>query len=458
MNINQIERVFFVGIGGIGMSAIARYFCALKKTVAGYDRTPSVITDSLSSLGVKITFDDNISAITDEFKSTDGTLIIITPAVPADSALLNYFNSNNYNVIKRAKALGLISHDYSTIGVAGTHGKTSVSTLLSYLLYNSTVGCNAFLGGISKNFNSNFVQGDQNSPIVIEADEFDRSFLQLTPSASIITSLDADHLDIYDTHDALIQSFSDYVNLISENGLLIIKEGLKDKLTVSNNITIQTYSLNNESDYYSTNIRLKNGRYLFDFVYPKGKINDLELFVPGLVNVENSVAAISMAINMGVLPDEILESLQNFQGVVRRFDYKVNNESVVYIDDYAHHPSEIEFTIKSVRELYPNKKIAAIFQPHLFTRTRDFALGFACELDKIDSVVLMDIYPAREKPIEGVSSEMIVNLMKSDNKLILSNDEILNFVDKKDFDVLLTLGAGDIDRLVTPIMHILKNK
>ena len=454
MNIKEIKQIYFVGIGGIGMSAIARYFCSLGKKVAGYDRAPSHITDSLKDLGVSITFDDNVSSIGNSFLNTDETLVIITPAIPNNSVLLNYFRNNNFTIIKRAKALGLISNDYRTIGVAGTHGKTSVSTLLSYLLYNSSIGCNAFLGGISKNFESNFVQGNVNSPVVVEADEFDRSFLQLTPTAAIITSLDADHLDIYDSHNYMLQSFNDFANQVPDGGIIIIKEGLKDQLNIKSTVTVKTYSLNKESEYYSNNIRLQRGRYLFDFNYPGDKIENLELFVPGLVNVENSIAAIAMALNMGVSPLEIKKSLSSFKGVVRRFDYKVENGSKVYIDDYAHHPSEIEFTLKSVRELYPHKKIAGIFQPHLFSRTRDFATDFAKELDKFDSIVLLDIYPARELPIEGVTSNTILELMASNSKRILAKDEVLSFVKEGDFDVLLTLGAGDIDRLVDPIKEI----
>jgi len=302
MNIKEIKQIYFVGIGGIGMSAIARYFCSLGKKVAGYDRAPSHITDSLKDLGVSITFDDNVSSIGNSFLNTDETLVIITPAIPNNSVLLNYFRNNNFRIIKRAKALGLISNDYRTIGVAGTHGKTSVSTLLSYLLYNSSIGCNAFLGGISKNFESNFVQGNVNSPVVVEADEFDRSFLQLTPTAAIITSLDADHLDIYDSHNYMLQSFNDFANQVPDGGIIIIKEGLKDQLNIKSTVTVKTYSLNKESEYYSNNIRLQRGRYLFDFNYPGDKIENLELFVPGLVNVENSIAAIAMALNMGVSP------------------------------------------------------------------------------------------------------------------------------------------------------------
>jgi len=455
MNIKEFKQIYFVGIGGIGMSALARYFCSLDKNVSGYDRTPSAITDSLKELGVKINFDDNINSVEDSFLNVDETLVIITPAIPKSSVILNYFIDNNYTIIKRAKALGLISNNQKTIGVAGTHGKTSVSTLLSFLLNNSAIGCNAFLGGISKNFESNFVQGKVNSPVVVEADEFDRSFLQLTPASAIITSLDADHLDIYDSHNYLLQSFNDFVNQVVDGGIIIIKEGLKEQLNIKDSVIVKTYSLNSKSEYYSDNIRLQNGRYIFDFVYPEGEIKNLELFVPGLVNVENCVAAIAMALNIGVSPIEIKKSLSLFKGVVRRFDYKVDNSRKVYIDDYAHHPSEIEFTLKSVRELYPDKKITGIFQPHLFSRTRDFAIDFAKELDKFDSIVLLDIYPARELPIEGVTSNIILELMTSDSKQILSKDEVLDFVTKGDFDVLLTLGAGDIDRLVDPIKEII---
>lgn len=458
MRLEVIDSVYFVGIGGIGMSAIARYFKTLGKSVAGYDKTESPVTQALINEEIDVTYTDSVEAISEICTTKERTLVVYTPAIPADNIILNYFKQSEFEVLKRSEVLGLISKSFNTIGVAGTHGKTSVTTLLAYLLHKSSVGCNAFLGGISKNFETNLVVDKLESPVVVEADEFDRSFLRLSPKSAIITSMDADHLDIYNNHDALLESFNEYANKLPAGGNLLIKKGLETNISVNTNINSFTYSIDEKADFYAENIRLESGRYLYDFVYSEGRIDGIELFVPGLVNVENSVAAIAMSVLYGVTSEEIITSIPNYSGVQRRFDYRVKTDRLIYIDDYAHHPTEIAFTLRSIKSLYPGKKIAAIFQPHLYSRTNDFAEGFATELDKFDDIALLDIYPARELPIEGVTSAMLINKMSNKTAKVIKKEDVENHVINTEFDVMLTIGAGDIDRLVKIIEKTVQNK
>ncbi len=458
MKLEVIDSVYFVGIGGIGMSAIARYFKTLGKSVSGYDKTESPVTQALINEGIDVVYIDSVGAISDIYTTKDRTLVVYTPAIPTDNIILNYFLKSEFEILKRSEVLGLISNSLNTIGVAGTHGKTSVTTLLAYLLHKSSVGCNAFLGGISKNFNTNLVVDRPGSPVVVEADEFDRSFLRLSPNSAIITSMDADHLDIYNNHDALLESFNEYTQKLPAGGNLIIKRGLETKISVNSDVNMFTYSIDEKADFYAENIRLESGRYLYDFIYSGGRIDGIELFVPGLVNVENSVAAIAMSVLYGVTASEIVNSIPDYSGVQRRFDYRVKTDKLIYIDDYAHHPTEIAFTLRSIKSLYPGKKIAAIFQPHLYTRTQDFAEDFASELDKFDDVALLDIYPARELPIEGVTSGMLIDKMNNKTAKVINKEDVENYVDNTEFDVLLTIGAGDIDRLVKIIEKKVQSK
>jgi len=462
MNIdyNTIERVYFVGIGGIGMSALARYFAKQGKFVAGYDRTQSSLTLELEKEGIDIHYTDDVQLISREFRnSKENTLVVYTPAVPRNHKELNYFLDNKYNVVKRAQALGVIASAKKTLAVAGTHGKTTTSTLLAHLLSSSRVGCDAFLGGISKNFSSNLVINDKGSDLlVVEADEFDRSFLSLYPQLAIITSVDADHLDIYGSYEEVIGAYEAFASQIKLNGTLIIKQGLGLKPLLSTSIKVYTYSLNEQADYYLTNIEIKDGYYHFDLNTPNGKVGHLKLGVPGLYNIENAVAASASALLQGITEEELRKGLSSFSGVVRRFDVQYRGKKAVYIDDYAHHPAELKAAITSVKELYQGRKVTGVFQPHLFTRTRDFTSEFAQSLDLLDEVILLDIYPAREEPIPGVTSESILRLMQNTNRRLCSRDELKEIIKREDIDILITMGAGDIDRLVPVITKILTDR
>jgi UDP-N-acetylmuramate--alanine ligase len=454
MDLHHIKHAYFIGIGGIGMSALARYFAHIGCEVAGYDRSASALTDALENEGMTIHFDDKISLIPESFlHDNTQTIVVFTPAVPSDHSELNHFRNNGFKVMKRAEVLGLITRSQRGIGIAGTHGKTTTSTLTSHLLYSSSIKCNAFLGGISKNYGTNLLLSESEW-VVVEADEYDRSFLQLSPEIAVITSTDADHLDIYGNKEEILKSFRQYVAKVKPGGYLISKLGIEAKFDDMNHIERFTYAVSDvNADFHTSNLRIENGLYHFDLVTPTIKVSNLILGLPGIMNVENSVAALSASLLAGADPDELRQALATFQGVQRRFDYHIKNEKLVYIDDYAHHPEELKAAITSARKIYPNKKLTGIFQPHLFTRTRDFAPEFAASLSLLDEVILLDIYPARELPIEGVTSNIILKDITC-KKELCRLDQVLENLRKRDIEVLMTMGAGSIDRLINPIIEL----
>lgn len=454
MKLENYRNIYFVGIGGIGMSALARYFHTMGKNVFGYDRTTTKLTAELIAEGIGITFEDDLDTIPDKFMSKEDTLIVFTPAIPKDHQQLSYFRLNNFSILKRSQVLGLLSDDLNGIGIAGTHGKTTVSTITAHIFHTSALGCNAFLGGISRNYQSNLLLSKDSSWVILEADEFDRSFLQLHPKLALITSMDADHLDIYGDKSELEKSFYEYVSQIKQGGTLVYKKDLKINVEGVNHYT---YSLNDSADFYADNIKLVEGFYQFDLIHPNGKFEKLHFSYPGKINVENAIAASSIAILAGVKENEIRSALSSFKGVRRRFDYQIRKDELVFIDDYAHHPKELSESISSVREIYPNKKITGIFQPHLFSRTKDFADGFAQSLSLLDEVILLDIYPARELPIPGVDSNLILQKI-SVPACLCKKEELIDLLKSKELEVLLTLGAGDIDKLVEPIKNMLLEK
>lgn len=458
MNIENIQSVYFVGAGGIGMSALVRYFLSKGMLVAGYDRTPSELTGALISEGAQIHYEENVDLIPAACKDKATTLVVLTPAIPHDHAELAYFRNNGFEIQKRAQVLGTITHSSKGLCVAGTHGKTTTSTMTAHLLYQSHVGCTAFLGGISKNYGTNLLLSEKSPYTAIEADEFDRSFHWLSPYMSVITSSDADHLDIYGTEKAYLESFEHYTTLIQPGGALIIRKGISLQPKVQEGVKVYTYS-RNEGDFHAENIRIGNGEIYIDFVAPDLRINDIQLGIPVSINIENGVAAMALAHLNGVTPEEIKQGMASFRGVDRRFDFKIKNDKVVFLSDYAHHPSEIKQSILSMRELYKDKKITAIFQPHLYTRTRDFYKDFADSLSLLDEVILTDIYPAREQPIEGVSSQLIYDNLRPDmEKSICKKEDILSVLKEKKIEVLITLGAGDIDNYVPAICEILEKR
>lgn len=438
--------VYFLGIGGIGMSALARYFLYRGWKVAGYDKTPTSLTGSLEQEGMAIHYTEDITQIPDHVD-----LVVYTPAVPAEHAEYRYFKDHGTPIIKRAQLLGMISQDYRTVAIAGTHGKTTTSTMVAHLLYQSVKGCQAFLGGISKNYESNLLLSNDSEFLVAEADEFDRSFLYLHPYIAVVTSVDADHLDIYGNHESLLESFSQFIGNLVPKGILVIKKGLSLVVPVHGNTTIFHYSLEEKADFYADSLEIADGLYRFVFHYPEGMLKDMVLGLPGLYNVENAVAALAVAWLCGAKEEEMREALRSFSGVRRRFDIRVNSETLVYIDDYAHHPAELTASITAVRNLYKGRKITGIFQPHLFTRTRDFADEFARSLELLDEVILLPIYPAREIPIPGVTSEMLLARIKSANKKLVQMSDLPGILDISRLEVLMTLGAGDIDTLTEPI-------
>jgi UDP-N-acetylmuramate--alanine ligase len=448
-----LNQAYLVGIGGIGMSAIARYLHHQGWKVAGYDKTPSDITHALESLGVAISFDDNVATLPADFcEAANNTLVIYTPAVPRDSALLAYFSANNYERIKRAAALGVLVAAGKCLAVAGTHGKTTTSTMLAHLLTVGKQQPTAFLGGISSNYDSNLLLGNQ--PLfVVEADEFDRSFLQLHPQAAVITAMDADHLDIYGEGDQLAAAYNAFAAQVKTGGLLVYRAGLPIKLPAD----VKAIAYGDGGQVRAENIRISEHRYHFDYV-GEVEIKDLQAGMPGQHNVENALAAITLALANGVTVEAIRNGIASFRGVKRRFEYAVNRPDCVYIDDYAHHPAEITALLTSVRQLYPGKKILGIFQPHLFSRTRDFAAAFAESLAALDALFLLDIYPARELPIAGINSSWLLNQVELEEKRLVQKAELLDLLRQQTFDVLLTIGAGDIDRFVRPITELLLQK
>lgn len=458
MNTNTLKAVYFVGAGGIGMSALVRYFLSKGKAVGGYDRTASALTEKLRQEGADIHYEDNIALIPEVFLNPETTLIVYTPAIPAEHKELTYFREHNFEIQKRAQVLGMITQTERGLCVAGTHGKTTTSTMAAFLLDNSHVKCNAFLGGISKNYGTNLLVSDQSDFVVIEADEFDRSFHWLTPYATVITATDSDHLDIYGTHEAYLESFRKYASLIRPDGYLIIKKGIDLQPDVKEGVTVYTYS-DKEGDFHAENIRIGNGEIFFDFISPLGNIKDVQLGVPVYVNIENGIAAMALAQIGGATAEEIKAAMPQFKGVDRRFDFKLKNDHIVFLSDYAHHPAEIKQSVSSLRMLYPDKKLTAIFQPHLYTRTRDFYKDFADSLSLLDEVILLDIYPARELPIEGVTSKLIYdNLRPGIEKTMCHKEDLIELLKTKKIEVLITLGAGDVDNYATPIYELLKDR
>ena len=458
MELKDIKSVYFVGAGGIGMSAIARYFLHIGVVVAGYDKTPSALTKELEKEGMDIHYEENVALIPAACKDASSTLVIYTPAIPQEHQELVYFHENGFTIEKRAQVLGTLTRSHKGLCVAGTHGKTTTSTMCAHIMHQSHVDCNAFLGGISKNYGTNYILSDKSDYVVIEADEFDRSFHWLRPWMSVITATDPDHLDIYGTKEAYLESFRHYTELIQPGGALIIHKNLEMKQHVQDGVKIHEYSLN-EGDFHAENIKIDNGEITFDFISPVESISNVELGQPVPINIENAVAAMAMAQLNGCTAEEIKEGIKTYEGVERRFDFKIKDDKHVFLSDYAHHPKEIYQSAKSIRELYKNRKITAIFQPHLYTRTRDFYKDFADSLSILDEVILCDIYPAREAPIPGVTSELIYkNLKPGVEKSMIHKEDVLDLVKKRDFDVLIVLGAGDLDNLVPQMAEILKQK
>ena len=454
MELNSLKSVYFIGIGGIGMSSLARYFQALGKKVGGYDKTETDLTAELIGEGMDVHFADNIKAVDSRYFEKNSCLIVFTPAVPKDHGELNYFLSNGFNVMKRSAVLGWITKNHFTIAVAGTHGKTTTSSMIAHILHASGINCTAFLGGISKNYDSNLILS-KNKPeeaiMVVEADEYDRSFLTLHPDIAVITSMDADHLDIYGDQQYMEDSYRMFAGQVKQEGLLLSKMGLPIHQIQAKH---QFYSIDNVADFTATRIEVKDHRYFFNWQGPAFAIENLSTHMPGRHNVENAVAAIAAAGALNIPKEKISNAVHSYTGVKRRFDYQVVSDNIVYIDDYAHHPEELRACIMSVKELYQGKKITGIFQPHLFTRTRDFADGFGSSLSLLDELILLEIYPARELPIEGVTSKMILDRVSIPNKTLCRKEEVLTEIRSRKIEVLLTLGAGDIDQLVAPLKKL----
>jgi UDP-N-acetylmuramate--alanine ligase len=435
MNKFSFHKVYFIGIGGIGMSALARYYLFLGYEVGGYDKTQTPLTSELEALGMKIHYEDKVSQIPESFLSPEDTLVVYTPAVPKDHTEWNYFDANGYTIKKRSEVLGMITKDTFCFAVAGTHGKTTTSSILAHLLKETGTAVTAFLGGISEDFNSNFLwEGNEFS--VVEADEFDRSFLQLTPNVACITSMDADHLDIYGDNESLQESFRAFAARLKPNGKLFVRNGLP--------LQGITYGIEDDSDYCIRNIKIEHGTYIFDLGTPETTLKGVKFNKPGRHNLLNGLVAFAMAIQAGPPLDRLVEALETFKGVQRRFSYKIKEEHFIFIDDYAHHPAEIDAIYEAVQEMHPNKKVLCVFQPHLYSRTRDFVKEFARSLSRFDSIILLDIYPAREKPLPGVSSQWLLDLITNPNKKLISKKELAEEIKAQNPQVLVTLGAGDI--------------
>lgn len=458
MELKDIKAVYFIGAGGIGMSAIARYFIHKGMVVAGYDKTPSELTRRLEKEGMLIHYEESVDEIPHACKKPASTLVVYTPAIPADHKELTFFREGGFEIEKRAQVLGTLTRTHKGLCVAGTHGKTTTSTMCAHILHQSQQDCNAFLGGISKNYGTNYILSDKSDFVVIEADEFDRSFHWLRPWMSVITSTDPDHLDIYGTKEAYLESFRHYTELIQPGGALILHKNLEMQQHVQEGVRVYEYSLD-EGDFHAENIKIENGEITFDFISPVECVRNVMLGQPVPINIENGVAAMAMAQLNGCTAEELRYGMKTYAGVDRRFDFKIKNDRHVFLSDYAHHPKEIYQSAKSIRELYKDRKITAIFQPHLYTRTRDFYQDFANSLSLLDEVILCDIYPAREKPIEGVTSKLIYdNLKPGVEKSMIHKEEVLDLVKSRDFDVLLVLGAGDLDNYVPQIAKLLESK
>ncbi len=446
----NLDSVYFIGAGGIGMSALARYFVSQGKAVAGYDRVSTSLTDKLAREGIEIHFEDRTNLIPDPFRNPERTLVIYTPAVPEKHQQLNYFRKRGFRVIKRSVALGEVFNTGRGIGVAGTHGKTSISSITAHILNQSNMGCNAFLGGVSKNKGSNLYLDPASKVIIAEADEYDRSFLTLFPEIAVVSSMDADHLDIYHSKENVVKGFESFIAQIQEKGKLILKYGLTPQ--VPDHVERFTYSLDHtEADYHVVELKPKGVGHLFTLVTPGLVIPELRIGIPGRLNVENAVAGIAVAHQLGISPEIIAKALASYQGVERRIDMQVNRPDKVYIDDYAHHPEEIRAFLSSVRNLFPEKKLTGIFQPHLFSRTRDFAEGFARSLEMLDTLILLEIYPAREEPIPGVTSRIIFDQVGIKDKMLVPREQLLKVVKAHNPELLVTMGAGDINQFVAPL-------
>ena len=446
MNLENVHRVYFVGIGGIGMSALARYFTTLKKMVAGYDKTPSDITHALTDLGIAITFNEDVNEIPKPYLDPEHTLIVYTPAIPKTHKQLVYFQTHGFTVMKRSQVLGMVTQNSYCFAVSGTHGKTTTTSILAHLLYECKASFTAFLGGVSENYNSNFIStGTEIS--VVEADEFDRSFLTLSPDMACITSMDADHLDIYVEAEHLRESFREFSRKVKENGKLFVKNGLPIKGI--------TYGIEDHSDYTIQNIKIENGTYVFDVKTPKTTLENIKFNLPGRHNLSNALIALAMTVEYGFPHQQLAKALASFKGVKRRFSYQIKSENLIFIDDYAHHPEEINAVKQAVFEMYPEKKKLVIFQPHLYSRTRDFAQEFAESLTPFDEVFLLDIYPARELPIEGVTSEWLLSKIKNENKQLVRKEQLIEKILKSQAQVVITLGAGDIGEEVKSIKQAL---
>ena len=453
-----MKAVYFVGAGGIGMSAIARYFIRKGLVVAGYDKTPSALTSHLEKEGMLIHYTEDVAQIPVACRDPKNTLVIYTPAIPEEHKELKYFRENGFDIQKRAQVLGMLTREHKGLCVAGTHGKTTTSTMCARIMHQSSKDCNAFLGGISKNYGTNYILSDNSDYVVIEADEFDRSFHWLRPWMTVITSTDPDHLDIYGTKEAYLESFRHYTTLIQPGGTLIIHTGLEMQPDVPDGVRTFTYGTDN-GDFHAENICIEKGEITFDFISPFGNVEGIRLGQPVPINIDNGIGAMAMAQLNGCSPDELRYGMQTYKGVDRRFDFALRDKRHVVLSDYAHHPKEIFESAKSMRQVYNDRHITAIFQPHLYTRTRDFYKEFADALSQLDEVVLCDIYPAREKPIEGVTSKLIYdNLAEGVKKEMISKEQVLDYVRGRDFDVLIILGAGDLDNYVPQITEIIKKK
>jgi len=446
LNLNQIHNVYFIGIGGIGMSALARYFIAANKNVAGYDKTKTEITDALDDLGADIHFSDNLAVIDKKYLNKEKTLVVYTPAIPNSHKELNYFITNKFKVLKRSEVLGLITENTICLAIAGTHGKTTTTSILGHLMNECNVKMTAFLGGISENYHSNLIQNGS-EVTVVEADEFDRSFLTLSPDYACITSMDADHLDIYGNSEGLKESFIAFSKKIKPNGKLFVKKGLP-----LNGIT---YAIEESADYIAKNIKIQNGAYVFDVQTPNQNIENLIFNLPGRHNLSNALIALAMAVEFGCSPNSLSSALASYRGVQRRFTYQIKTDDLIFIDDYAHHPEEIKAVYQAVTEMYPNQKALVIFQPHLFSRTKDFINEFGSSLEKFESILLLDIYPARELPIKGVNSELLLSKINNPNKKLIAKSQIVDEIQKSNIKIIITLGAGDIGAEVKKIKKYL---
>ena len=455
MKLDEIKSVYFIGAGGIGVSALIRFFLSKQKAVAGYDRTPSELTARLIKEGVDIHYEEDVALIPDYCRNPKTTLVVYSAAIPETHQELTYFRNQGFEIQKRAQVLGTVTQGTKCLAVAGTHGKTTTSTMAAHILYQSALGCTAFLGGISKNYETNLLLSKDSPFTVVEADEFDRSFHWLRPYMTVITATDPDHLDIYGTKEAYLESFRHYTSLIQEGGALIIHTGLELQPNVKASVRTYTYS-RNEGDFHAENIRIGNGEIVFDFIAPDARIKDIQLGVPVSINIENGIAAMALAHLNGATAEEIRTAMKSFSGVDRRFDFRLKTKDVVLISDYAHHPAEIEQSVRSIRELYQDKKITAIFQPHLYTRTRDFYRDFAKSLSLLDEVILTNIYPAREQPIPGVTSQLIYdNLRSGIEKTLCQKEDVLKILAAKKREVIIVLGAGDMDNYIPEMIKVL---